>query len=186
MWNHYEKISLVDVAEKCKCKGCGKLYTCNLDNEIIHLRRHVQKCHLVPKYNDVGAMLLIHFGMLRSRKLDHKAYRDALSRCIIMHDLPFSYIEYEGVWAMNRVLNLDFKPISKNIAKADCWNVFLSDKTNLKSILANVLGIICLTSDAWTVVTTQGYMTPTTHYVDVKWKLNSKLLALCELESPHT
>ena len=37
-----------------------------------------------------------------------------------MHDLPFSYAEYEGVWGVNRVLNLDFKPINRNTAKADC------------------------------------------------------------------
>ena len=59
-------------------------------------------------------------------------------------------------------------------------------KTKLKNILANVLGRICLTSYVWTVVTTQGYMTVTTHYVDDKWKLNNKLLVFCELESPHT
>ena len=92
-------------------------------------------------------MLVDHSGTLRSQKLDHKAYRDALSRCIIMHDLPFSYAEYEGVWVVNRVLNPDFKPISRNTAKADCWDVFLSEKTKLKSILANIPSRICLTSD---------------------------------------
>ena len=40
---------------------------------------------------------------------------------------------------MNRVLNLDCKPVSKNNAKVDCLNVFLSEKTKLKSILANLL-----------------------------------------------
>ena len=74
VWNHYEKIGLVDGAGKCKCKGCRRLYTCNSDNGTTHLRHHVQKCHLIPKYNDVGAMLVDHYGMLRSRKLDHKAY----------------------------------------------------------------------------------------------------------------
>ena len=122
--------------------------------ELPILRRHVQKCHLIPKYNDVGAMLVDHSGTLRSWKLDRKAYRDALSRCIIMHDLPFSYAEYEGVWVVNRVLNHDFKPISRNTAKADYWNVFLSEKTKLKSILANIPGRICLTFDVWTAVTT--------------------------------
>ena len=69
-------------------------------------------------------MLVNHFEMLRTWKLDHKAYLNALSRYIIKHYLSFSYVEYEGVWAMNRVLNTNFKPISRNIAKADCWNVF--------------------------------------------------------------
>ena len=87
-----------------------------------------------------------------------------------MHDLPFSYVEYEGVWETNTVLNLDFKPISRKLTKVDCWNVFLSEKRKLKIILANVPGRICLTFDVWTVVTTQGYMTMIAHYVDDKWK----------------
>ena len=32
VWNHYEKIDLIDVLEKCKCKGYGRFYTCNSDN----------------------------------------------------------------------------------------------------------------------------------------------------------
>ena len=28
-------------------------------------------------------------------------------------------------------------------------------------------------------------MTVTAHYIDGKWKLNNKLLAFCELKSPH-
>ena len=48
---------------------------------------------------------------------------------------------------MNRVLNSDFKRISRNTDKANCWNVFLSEKTKLKNILANVPGRICLTFD---------------------------------------
>ena len=61
----------------------------------------------------------------------------------------------------------------------------MSEKIKLKSILANIPDRICLTSGVWIAVTTQGYMTMTAHYVD-RWKLNSKLLAFCELESPHT
>ena len=57
--------------------------------------------------------------------------------------------------------------------------------TNLKSILANVPGRICLSPDVWIVVTSQNYMTVIAQYVDDKWKLNSKLLALCKLESPQ-
>ena len=124
-------------------------------------------------------MLVDHFGMLRSRKFDHKAYRDALSRSIITHDLLFSYAKAD--WAVNRVLNPNFKPISRNTTNVDCWNVFLSEKTKVKNILANLPSRICLTYDVWTNVTTQGYMTMTAHYVDDKWKLNSNLLAFCEL-----
>ena len=125
-------------------------------------------------------------GILKKWKFDSKAYRDALSKCIIQHDLPFSYAEYEGVTAVNKILNPEFKPISRNTAKTDCTKVFLIEKEKLKSLLATLPGRICLTSDVWTAVTTQGYMTVTAHYVDEKWKLNSKLLSFCELDSPHS
>ena len=49
VWNNYENIGVVDGVEKCKCKGCGRLYTCNSENGTTHLRRHVQKFHLIPK-----------------------------------------------------------------------------------------------------------------------------------------
>ena len=79
VWNHYENIGLVDGVEKCKCEDRGKLYTCNSDNGITHLRRHVQKCHLIPKNNDVGVMLVDHSEMLRPRNF--------IIRLIKMHSL---------------------------------------------------------------------------------------------------
>jgi len=44
--------------------------------------------------------------------------------------------------------------------------VFSIEKEKLKCELAFFPGIICLTFDVWTTVTTQGYMTVTAHYVD--------------------
>lgn len=124
--------------------------------------------------------------LLKKWKFDSKAYREALAKCIIMHDLPFSFAEYEGVLLVNKLLNPEFKPITRNTAKHDCWNVYLIEKAKLKSELAAIPGRICLTSDIWTAVNVRGYMSLTVHYVDGNWKLNNKLLAFCELDCQHT
>jgi hypothetical protein len=49
------------------------------------------------------------------------AYIYSLSRSIIDHDLPFSFAEYDGINATNKILNPAFcLPISKNTARAYC------------------------------------------------------------------
>lgn len=47
-------------------------------------------------------------------------------------------------------------------------------------------GRICLTSDLWTSVATDGYLTITAHFVDVDWRLNKKILNFCIMPPPHT
>ncbi|KZT76286.1 hypothetical protein F511_46689 [Dorcoceras hygrometricum] len=48
------------------------------------------------KFYDVGQMLVDHDGKVRSRKVDQKVVRDLLAAAIIRHDLPFSFVEYDG------------------------------------------------------------------------------------------
>ena len=43
VWNNYEKIGVVDGVKKCKCKGCGRLYTCNSDNGTTHFKTSCPK-----------------------------------------------------------------------------------------------------------------------------------------------
>ncbi|KAK2445519.1 zinc finger BED domain-containing protein RICESLEEPER [Trifolium repens] len=151
-----------------------------------HLKRHIKLCHKIPNSDDEELMLDDEETLLKKWQFDDKAYRDSLARSIIRHDLPFSYAEYDAVLATNKILNPDFVPICRNTAKTDCMLVFSSEKERLKSVLASIPGRVCLTSDVWTAVTTQGYMTVTAHYVDQDWKLNSKLLSFCHLDNAHT
>lgn len=144
VWNYFEKPCLIDDGVlKCECKHCKKKYSCKSDNDTTHLRRHVIKCFKTAQYQDLNHLLDNQATLLKKWKFDSKAYRDALSKCIIMHDLPFSYAEYEGVSAVNKILNPEFKPVSRNTAKVDCKNVFLIEKAKLNSVLANLRGRIC-------------------------------------------
>ncbi|KAK2436004.1 zinc finger BED domain-containing protein RICESLEEPER [Trifolium repens] len=181
---HFTKIGKVDGGQKCTCNGCRGMFSCG--GSTSHLKRHIKLCHKIPNSDDEELMLDDEETLLKKWQFDDKAYRDSLARSIIRHDLPFSYAEYDAVLATNKILNPDFVPICRNTAKTDCMLVFSSEKERLKSVLASIPGRVCLTSDVWTVVTTQGYMTVTAHYVDQDWKLNSKLLSFCHLDNAHT
>ncbi|XP_019096514.1 PREDICTED: zinc finger BED domain-containing protein RICESLEEPER 3-like [Camelina sativa] len=109
-----------------------------------------------------------------------------IAKCIIQHDLPFAYVEYERVRSIWKYLNEDVKFISRNTAAADVYNFYENEAENSKRELANLPGRISLTSDLWSTITQEGYMCLTAHYIDKNWKLNNKILAFCAVPPPHT
>ena len=83
-------------------------------------------------------------------------------------------------------MNPDELPISRNIAKAYVFNIHMREKEKLKQTLASIPNRICLTSDLWTSCTTKGYICLTAHFVDLNWKLNSKILNFCHMPPLHS
>ena len=126
----------------------------------------MKKCLKTTKNHDVGELFDDNAEFLKRWKFDPMGYRDSLSRSIIKHDLTFSFTVYDGVNETNKVLNPDFVSISRSTTKSDCMSVFSIEKEKLKHALTYIPGRIYSTSDVWTTVTTHGYMTVATHYVD--------------------
>lgn len=87
VWNYFEKIGVAEGVKKCKCQSVGNSIPVKLLQVLMH---HIPKCYLILKYHDVGALLDNKATFLKQWKFDNRAYRDALSRCIVKHDLPFS------------------------------------------------------------------------------------------------
>ena len=60
-------------------------------------------------------------------------------------------------------------------------NLYDFEKKKMKCMLSKVTSRINLTSDGWT-----SCFSLTTHYVDVNWKLNSKMLNFSHFPSPNS
>ena len=95
-------------------------------------------------------------------------------------------MEHEGNRDVHSYLNPDVKHISRNTAKADVLKVHREEKDNIRNMLKSIPGRICLTSDLWTSITTEGYICLTAHYVGENWKLKSIILNFCHMPPPHT
>ena len=52
-------------------------------------------------------------------------------------------------------------------------------------MLTSALGRVCLTSDLWTSIATDGYMCITTHFIDANWVLQKRVLNFCHMPPPH-
>ncbi|XP_054821595.1 zinc finger BED domain-containing protein RICESLEEPER 2-like [Prosopis cineraria] len=131
-------------------------------------------------------MMLDNEGNVRSRQINNLRIRELLGMLIIEHDLPYSFVEFPLFRQVLKECNPDVKIISRKTAVSDIRRFYELQKDKLKVILSKSPSRICLTSDCWTAVTSEGYICLTAHFVDENWKLNSKILSFCKMEPPHS
>nr|GLL33406.1 zinc finger BED domain-containing protein RICESLEEPER 2-like [Ipomoea trifida] len=187
VWNFFTKIGVdADGTHKAKCNGCLKEFRSGgKQNGTSSLRRHREICRML-KSHDLRQMFVTNEGKLASRKVDPNIARELLASAVIKHDLPFSFVEYDGIRKWEKYLNPDVPSISRNTLVSDITKIYFQEKEKLKQVLANIKNRICLTSDVWTACTSEGYICLTGHFVDENWKLNSKILCFAKMPPPHT
>ena len=88
----------------CKCKKCGKVYIAGRAYGTGNLKRHLKVC---PRKDtmDVGQLILGQNAMsVSSPEFDLATFRELLCATITMHELPFWFVEYVGIWAIFFIL----------------------------------------------------------------------------------
>ena len=190
VWQFFENEGLgKDGKPHAKCKGCGESYVAGGSRYgTSTLSRHMGKCMGIKamQQQNVAEMLIDHQGRLKSKKIDQKVFRELVAMSIIKHDLPFSYVEYDGVRSVWKYLNHEVRCISRLTIAHDVWKIYLENKAKLKEELALIHGRVCLTCDLWTACSNEGYICLSAHYVNLDWKLTSKILAFCGMQPPHS
>lgn len=118
-------------------------------------------------------------------KFSQEKFRELLNNAIIKHDLPFSFVDYEGIRDIFNYLNPEVKNISRNTAKVDVLRMHSIEAKRLSVMLADCPGRICLTSDLWTSIATDGYISVTAHFIDNDWKLHKRILNFSYMPPPY-
>ncbi|CAA7020907.1 unnamed protein product [Microthlaspi erraticum] len=187
-WEHYTEIGVDpnDGKNRVKFNYCDEKLLSRPNTGTSVMKRHHLRCIKKPKYGHVGNMIIDADGKTKKLKIDQTVVREMFSKVIIRHDLPFAIVEYEEVRRFLQYLNRDYKLYSRNTAAMDVVKTWESEKKKLKLDLENIPSRICLTSDCWTAISGEGYISLTAHYVDEKWNLNSKILLFCDMPPPHT
>ncbi|ONI01535.1 hypothetical protein PRUPE_6G144800 [Prunus persica] len=80
----------------------------------------------------------------------------------------------------------DIKLPCRNIVKARVLRMFKSERQKIQSLLSSDQGRICLTSDLWTSLCTDGYLALTAHFVDKDWRLQKRIINSCHMPPPHS
>lgn len=192
VWNSFEFLDTNENGElHCKCKQCGHVYNAETRMGTGNLKRHIKNCKK-GRFKDIGQMVLDYGtgsgGSLNSRlpEFDPNVFRELLASAVVKHDLPFQFVEYEGVRKCFNYLSSEVKLMSRNTIKNDILKMYKMEKLKIKDALSCSSGRICLTSDCWTSITTDGYLALTAHFIDGDWNLQKMILNFSFLPPPHT
>ncbi|XP_052736444.1 zinc finger BED domain-containing protein DAYSLEEPER-like [Vigna angularis] len=185
IWNFFTKIGKdEDGIEKAACKYCGNNYKVGKhpvtknNYGTSHLSRHVNACRSIANL-DVD-MNLYQEGKFGTRKINQKIHRKLLARAIIKHSLPYNFVEYEGIREWIKYINPNVDMKCRNTTVSDVEKEYIEQKDKVKQIMSKIPNRICLTSDVWTAVTSEGYICLTAHFVDENWKLTKKTKKVLE------
>ncbi|KAH9734524.1 putative AC transposase [Citrus sinensis] len=72
-------------------------------------------------------------------------------------------------------------PSRRTIGK-DVMDLFLEEKTMLKSLICNNKQRVSLTTDLWTSIKNMSYMVITAHFIDSDWCLNRRIISFSVIE----
>ena len=75
-------------------------------------------------------------------------------------------------------MHLQIELVYENTAKADALKLYKKEISRIKCMLEAAPRRISFTSDAWTSLTSDGYVCLTAHFIDKNWKLQKRVLNL--------
>ncbi|KAL3519158.1 hypothetical protein ACH5RR_021747 [Cinchona calisaya] len=187
VWNYFTELEVGAIGiKRCECKYCGEQYNCKSANGTGNMKHHLARCVSVNTKDIAQALIDAKDGSLRNPKISQEKFREVLSFAIIKQDLPFSFVEYEGIRDVFKYLNPDVKNITRNTAKMDILKLHGIEAQEMKVMLHECPRIICLTYDLWTSIATGGYMSLTAHFIDKEWKLQKRIINFSYLPPPHS
>ena len=103
--------------------------------------------------------------MLVVANYSEERIRLALTRMIIIDELPFKFVECQG-----------FQEFMEIVARA-CMKIYYSEVDILRE--AFVGQWVCVTMDTWMSIQNLNYMVVTAYFIDGDWTYQKKILNFC-------
>ena len=110
------------------------------------------------------------------------ACRRAVTKMIIMGELPLSFVDNKGFRHFCSVAIPQFVMPSRRTIGRDVMELLLEEKVMLKSLICNNKQRVSLTTDLWTSVQNMSYMVITAHFIDSDWCLNRRIISFSAIE----
>ncbi|XP_013610927.1 PREDICTED: zinc finger BED domain-containing protein RICESLEEPER 3-like [Brassica oleracea var. oleracea] len=177
-WKNFSIVGdrLPDGTHNIKCNHCNQPYNIDLSRIGTNtMLRHSKRCSMTPGCTPGS-----------NKKLDMIVFREMMAIAIVEHNLPYQFVEYRRVRDALSYVNSSIEFWCRNTAVTDVLRIFEKEKANLRKVLSEVPGRISFTTDLWRVITVEGYLCLTAHYLDANGKLHAKIVEFCAFPPPHT
>ncbi|KAH9768773.1 BED-type domain-containing protein [Citrus sinensis] len=190
-WNHFTLLE--ENPNKCKCNYCGRQYQCHSRRDgITNMRNHILACLAYKTFREQqeGSQqnLTTEGGegnasnMVLAKGWSQNACRRAVTKMIIMGELPLSFVDNKGFMHFCSVAIPQFVMPSRRTVGRDVMDLFLEEKIMLKSLICNNKQRVSLTTDLWTSIQNMSYMVITAHFIDSDWCLNIRIISFSVIE----
>lgn len=183
VWEYFDKVTIKG-RERALCKGCKNDYVGGSKSGTTHLWEHLKKCLKTTNKVDIAQSFLK--GTIKKDstsitvgkyKFSQDLARHELCNMIALHGYPLSMVDHIGFIRYSKVLNPDFKVVSRNTLKSDIMAAYKEERECLKRLIASQEGRVAITTDMWTAKhQKRGYMAVTAHFIDEEWTLQSRII----------
>ncbi|XP_024984099.1 zinc finger BED domain-containing protein RICESLEEPER 2-like [Cynara cardunculus var. scolymus] len=176
-----------------ECIHCGEKIKKLKDGTTTPLHRHISDCPKLKAVNTIhpGQLKLkvvpgkLDSSMVQNLKFDNSRIREVVSHMIMVHELPFNFVEYELFNVVMKEANPGFNKISRASAKQDCVASYEIGKKRIKKMLS-AINRVSITTDMWMSVQNIHYIVVTCHFVDSDFKLNKCILSFLDVPPPYS
>ena len=119
-------------------------------------------------------------------KYDQSKIREVLSHMIMVHELPFSFVECEVFNLLMKTATPHYQSISRATFRKDCFAAYEVEKKKVSTLLKST-NKVSVTTDIWKSTNQKvSYMVVTFHFIDSNWKLHKHVLNFCDIPPPHS
>jgi len=191
IWDHMEK-----VREDCvQCKLCNKEFSYSGSTSTLSRHLHVIHANIVPadpapstssmkKAASVTQPTLV-FGSRKFSEARQEKATTLLTKFIVSNVLPLSLVDDEAFMEFVNFLEPGFHvPCRQTLtARLDGMKTELAEKVKTEMVEVKSVAV---TTDIWTSISNEPYISFTASYVTLDWQLVSKTLCNEPMEERHT
>ena len=190
VWNFYKKLH---DRRKAMCTICKKEFaylggTTNLRNHLVS-KHSTLYCPDVETTTTESRKASTLDGFARPAKCSEaraKNISDRVTHMIVQDLRPIRTVECNGFRNLMKYLEPGYVLPSRKQFTADVNLKHATCKQRLKERLSEEAVFISLTTDIWTSIATEGYITVTAHYIDNSWVLQAFVLETLPFSERHT
>ncbi|KAK9057108.1 hypothetical protein SSX86_024475 [Deinandra increscens subsp. villosa] len=192
-WIHFRVITKNDGSEIPQCVHCDEKLPVLKDGTTTPLHRHIKfNCAKMKALSKGQLKLKVGKGnvaessaLVQNWKFSMARMREVISHMIMVHALPFNFVEYDLFNVVMKEANPAFTKISRASIRQDCISSYEIGKKRIQKVL-NTVNRVSITTDMWTSVQNIHYMVVTCHFVDSDFQLHKYILSFVDVPPPYS
>ncbi|KAI2660035.1 E3 SUMO-protein ligase ZBED1 [Labeo rohita] len=191
VWEYFEKVK--DDPKKVKCKLCQQLlsYHTTTTNMAYHLKR------LHPQFHDDSSgstSASAAAPRLTQKKIDlrpplsekrKKEITEKIAEFVALDMRPVRIVEGEGFKELLRTLEPGYTVPTRATVMDVVHTKYLSIRSDIYMAIQDCEAV-SFTTDIWTSLQMEAYLTVTSHFITGDWRLESFVLETKKIEDSHT